>query len=142
MSETARTGVVEREVVVEAPPELVYRYFTENRKILLWSAVEVSFDPRPGGKIRQAITEEWIMVGETLEVDPPHRLVYSWGWEGDPVMPPGSSRVEVTFTAIPEGTRLRVVHSAIPVEQVPSHERGWDDHLPLLVDAAGGDPEK
>ena len=36
--------------------------------------------------------------GEYLEVDPPHRVVISWGMAGSDDLPPGGSRVEFTLT--------------------------------------------
>jgi uncharacterized protein YndB with AHSA1/START domain len=83
-----------------------------------------------------------IAEGEYLELDPPNRLVISWGWQGEghPV-PPGSSRVEVTLTQEGEGTMLRLIHSGLPEGTESGHEQGWDMFLPrLAVVATGGDP--
>jgi uncharacterized protein YndB with AHSA1/START domain len=39
-----------------------------------------------------------IVSGSCLEVDPPHRLVLTWGWEApDDSVPLGASRVGVSF---------------------------------------------
>src|SRR5436190_20092200 len=32
-----------------------------------------------------------IVVGEYVLVEPPMRVVFTWGWEGNPDLPPGSS---------------------------------------------------
>ena len=39
-----------------------------------------------------------VVIGEYLEVDPPNRVVFTWGFEGtEPFVEPGSTRVEVTL---------------------------------------------
>ncbi len=43
------------------------------------SAAEL--DPRPGGELRVDVIPGSIASGEFVEVDPPRRLVYTWGWE-------------------------------------------------------------
>jgi uncharacterized protein YndB with AHSA1/START domain len=40
-----------------------------------------TFDPRPGGIYRLEMNEGWIALGEFVEVDPPRRVVFTWGWE-------------------------------------------------------------
>ena len=57
------------------------------------------------------------MVGEFVELDPPNHLVFTWGWEGDEDVPPGSSTVaspsgvSVTSTVLePGGTSSSPSH--------------------------------
>ena len=46
--------------------------------------------------------------GEYVEVDPPSRVVFTWGWEDqETAVPPGSSTVEITLTPDGEGTKVR-----------------------------------
>jgi uncharacterized protein YndB with AHSA1/START domain len=89
------------------------------------------------------MNEQAIAVGEYVVVDPPNRLVFTWGWEGDFVAtPPGSSTVEVTFTPDGDGTVVRLVHSGLPSpESAEAHGQGWDEYMPrLAIVAAGGEP--
>ncbi len=82
------------------------------------------------------------MRGEYVALEPPDRVVFTWGWEaeGHP-LPPGASTVEVTLAAEGEGTRLRLVHSSLPEETQGAHDEGWALYLPrLAIAAAGGDP--
>lgn len=80
--------------------------------------------------------------GEFVIVEPPHRIVFTWGWEGDPQVPAGSSRVEVVLEAEGDGsTRLTLTHSGLPLPAVELHQAGWHHYLArLTVRAAGGDP--
>ena len=77
--------------------------------------------------------------GEFVSVEPPTRVVFTWGWEGEgnPI-PPGASTVEVTLTPDGDGTVLRLVHRDLPLEAQGAHADGWDHFLPRLVEAAAG----
>ena len=94
--------------------------------------------PRPGGRF--AVDIQGIAFrGEYLEVEPPHRVVLSWGLAGSDDFPAGSSRVEFTLSATPGGTTLRVLHSGLPDTHVRTHGLGWEHHLARLTRAACGD---
>ena len=84
-----------------------------------------------------------IASGEFVEVEPPHRVVFTWGWEGeDSAVPPGSSTVEVTLTPQGEHTTLRLIHRDLPnPQEATGHTAGWDHYLERLqILGAGGDP--
>jgi uncharacterized protein YndB with AHSA1/START domain len=141
---TSPTFVVEREVRIEASPETVFEFFTDPVKAVRWMGVAATLDPRPGGVYRVEIGS-YIAVGEFVEVDPPNRIAWTWGWENDPEMtPPGSSTVEVTLTPEGDGTLVRLVHSGLRSERSVEghgHGHGWDQYMPrLAIAATGGDP--
>ena len=89
-----------------------------------------------------------VATGTFLEVDPPTRIVYTWGWEHRDWLPdgmrldPGSTTVEVTLERDGENTVVRVRHDGLPTEAACHfHTGGWDLTLDRLVTAAeGGDP--
>jgi len=70
----------------------------------------------------------WIS-GEFELVESPHRLVYSWRVEDEPV-----SRVTVSFSAIMDGaTEVVIRHERIHSTAVrDDHERGWQGCLDRL----------
>jgi uncharacterized protein YndB with AHSA1/START domain len=133
---------VEREVRVAARPETVFPYFTDPERMRRWMGRTISLDPRPGGALRIDYNGEDIVSGAYVELDPPRRVVFTWGWEapGDPV-PPGASTVDVTLTPLDDGaaTLVRLVHRDLAPESVDGHAIGWDQFLPALVSAAGAD---
>jgi uncharacterized protein YndB with AHSA1/START domain len=132
---------VECEVRIEASPETIFEFFTDPAKAVQWMGDSATLDPRPGGIYRVEMNEQYIAIGEYVEVDPPHRVVFTWGWQGDAEgMPPGSSTVEITLEPDGDATVVRVVHSGIPTrEAAESHRAGWNRNLPkLAVIAAGG----
>ena len=88
--------------------------------------VGAELDPRPGGRYRIDVDGEHIASGEYQEVDPPRRLVMSWGWEGHPTVPPGSTTVEITLTPERGATVLRLRHLGLPDEKERrQHSEGW-----------------
>ena len=80
--------------------------------------------------------------GEFVEIDPPRRLVFTWGWTNDPAVAPGSTRVVVTFHEEDGGTRVVLHHHGLPDDAQGDHHRaGWELYLDRLrVRVDGGDP--
>ena len=133
---------VEREVRIAARPETVFPYFTDPDRMRRWMGRTITLDPGPGGAMRIDYNGEDIVSGAFVEVDPPRRVVFTWGWEaaGDPV-PPGASTVEVDLTPLDDGTAtlVRLVHRDLAPESVEGHAIGWDQFLPALVSAASAE---
>jgi uncharacterized protein YndB with AHSA1/START domain len=137
-----QSEVVEREVVIGARAETIFSFFTDPEKMMRWMGIEVELEPVPGGSYRVNVNGRDIARGEYREIEPPHRVVMTWGWEaeGNPV-PPGSSTVEVTLTPEGEGTRVRLRHLDLPEGAQEPHAHGWEHYWErLAIAAAGGDP--
>jgi len=85
-----------------------------------------------------------IASGEFVELDPPRRLVHTFGWETEggqenPV-PPGASTIEIVLEPSGAGTTLKFRHYGLPgAEAAQSHAHGWDHYLARLVIAGRGD---
>jgi uncharacterized protein YndB with AHSA1/START domain len=131
------TGAIEITQRIEAPPELVFAYLTEPGRFTRWMGVGAELDPRPGGRYRIDVDGEHVATGEYREVEPPRRLVMTWGWEGNPSVPPGSTTVEITLEADRDGTLLRLRHLGLPNEDERRiHRGGWDQYLTRLAASA------
>src|SRR6476659_8809197 len=92
-----------------ASPETASRLSVDPMLLGRWWVRLAELDPTPGGRFRSDYTVSDIAVGRYLAVEPPTRVVFSWGWQaaGD-ATPPGASTVEVTLAAEGEhGTHLR-----------------------------------
>jgi uncharacterized protein YndB with AHSA1/START domain len=137
MSPTDTTAVT-HEVHIEAEPETVFAFFTDPDKMIQWKGRRAELDPRPGGVYRVDVTGDHVARGEYVELDPPHRVVFTWGWEGGDAVPPGSSTVEITLTEQAGGTLVRLEHRDLPETERAPHGHGWDHYLERLVVAAGG----
>lgn len=140
--QTEATETITHEIRIDASPETVFSFFTDPDKMVRWKGQLARLDPRVGGEYYVDITGDDVAKGEYIEIDPPKRIVFTWGWvgEGHPI-PPGSTRVEVTLEPDGDATLLRLVHSGIPAGFGKVHSEGWDTYLPrLAVAASGGDP--
>lgn len=133
---------LEVSVHIAASPDTVFPYFTDPRRYVQWMGSDATLEAVPGGTYRVSIRDGVQASGEFVEVDPPKRLVFTWGWHGDPAVPPGSTRVEVIFEEVDGGTRVLLRHLGLPSQDVQDpHAEGWQLYLSrLTVRAAGGDP--
>jgi uncharacterized protein YndB with AHSA1/START domain len=125
---------------VRAEPERVFAYFTDPEAIVRWMGDYALLDARPGGEFAVDINGVPVR-GRYLEVEPPHRLLISWGHAGSDRLPPGASTVEVLLRAAGEGTDVEIVHRDLPEPHAAGHARGWRHFLGrLAIAGAGGDP--
>ena len=146
MASTAETTSLQRELRIDASPETVWKLLVDPGQATRWMGLSVTFDPRPGGVYRCTVIPGHTASGEFVELDPPRRLVFTWGWEpdgeGENPVSPGSSTIEIELEPDGAGTHVRFTHRDLPsAESVQHHEVGWDHYLArLAVAAAGGDP--
>lgn len=135
------TDLVVQEIVIAASPETIFEFFTDPEKMTRWKGRTADLDPRPGGIYKVDMSGTNVALGEFVELVPHERIVFTWGWEGQGEVPPGSSTVEVTLTPEEGKTRVRLVHRDLPQETREQHDAGWDHFLPRLVSIAeGNDP--
>jgi uncharacterized protein YndB with AHSA1/START domain len=128
---------------IAARPGTVFSFFTERDKWLGWMGKDGEFTFEPGGAYRTNVTSDNIAQGQFIEIDPPKRIVFTWGWvEGDIPVPPGSSTVEITLEPVDEGTLLRLAHRGLSSpEACAAHAEGWTHYIRrLVIWAEGGDP--
>jgi uncharacterized protein YndB with AHSA1/START domain len=125
---------LEVEQRIDAKPSTVFSYLTDPAKFVTWMGAGAMLDPRPGGRYRIEVDGDNVAVGEFKEVDPPHRLVMTWGWENHQTVPPGSTTVEITLTPDGDGTVLRLRHVGLPTEDDRrTHADGWVHYASRLA---------
>lgn len=141
MSE-APADVIEMQVRLQAPPEAVFPYLVEPERYVRWQGMRAELDPRPGGIYRVWMDADTIASGEFVEVEPHRRVVFTWGWEGDEAVPPGSSTVEIVLEPDGDATMLTLRHAGLPEgKPVAMHAEGWTFFTGRLATVvAGGNP--
>jgi uncharacterized protein YndB with AHSA1/START domain len=77
--------VVERDIA--APPEVVFSMFTQPHLLVRWLGDTAELDPVPGGVFRFSVGDQDACVGRYVALDPPRRLVFTWGWERAEAIP-------------------------------------------------------
>ncbi|HKD96414.1 MAG TPA: SRPBCC domain-containing protein [Micromonosporaceae bacterium] len=125
------TETLEVHRTFDAPPELVWRAFTDPSAVPAWfwpfpTTAEV--DARPGG--RYLLTSAVLtMEGEVEAADAPRSLTLRWAWAGEPEQ----TRVRVDLAPDGAGTSLRVAHDGFATAEArDDHVKGWTDCLDRL----------
>jgi uncharacterized protein YndB with AHSA1/START domain len=87
---------------IAASPPKVFAFFTDSVRWTAWQGVGGEVDARAGGALRVIMPDAAAASGHFIEVVPPRRIVFTWGWEGNGIpAPPGSSIVTSQLTAAP-----------------------------------------
>jgi uncharacterized protein YndB with AHSA1/START domain len=132
------TTTLEHVIDIDAAADVVYEMWTTPHGLCAWWGVAASIDPRPGGVIRVDLDGEHIMLGEFVSLEPPNRVLFTFGWEGGELAP-GSSTVEVLITPTSDGaSRLTLRHSGLPMALLESHAQGWTHFLGRQPESTGG----
>jgi uncharacterized protein YndB with AHSA1/START domain len=148
---------IERDVLIEAPIDVVWEVISRPEQIVHWFSDEAQLDLRPGGE--GVLTFEMKSANQPATyhlrfeaVEPPRRLAYRWVYPRGEEPRPGNSML-VEFTLAEEGgkTRLTVVESGLDLMPWPddekqgyadSHGKGWAQHLERLSAYAPAAPSR
>jgi uncharacterized protein YndB with AHSA1/START domain len=136
-TEPSPSETVTASVRIAATPDVVFPYFTDPALAVKWIADAALLDARPGGTFSLDVRGNPAR-GEYVVVDPPHRVVFTWGIEGRGDFPPGSTTVEVELRAEGDETVVTLTHRDLPtVDTRRSHRSGWDEFLGVLAGVVG-----
>ena len=143
-------GTIEREIHIEASPDVVYRVVSEPEHLSEWWPEEAELVAVPGGTgsitfVRPEGTKAEALT--VVEADPPRRFSFRWVYDEGLDAAPDNSLL-VTFDLVPsgsgtllrfseEGFRQKGWEAAVLEEQYRDHVAGWDYFLPRLVAYAG-----
>ena len=126
---------LERTVLIQAPPETVFRFFQESGRWAKWWGQGSTIDAQPGGKLYIRHPGNVESAGTVLELDPPKRIVFTYGFaSGDPI-PAGSSRVTIELKPEHGATRLLLTHDLADAKVRDDHVQGWRFQLSLFANA-------
>ena len=135
--------VIDREVLIEAPVEVVWRTITEPDQVSQWFATRAELVVEPGAHGYLEFGDQGGPVVVEV-VDPPTRFSFRWNYPPDEEPVAGNSML-VEFTLTPEGaerTRLRVVESGHELRAWPDaeqqryaeeHRDGWVEYTDRLA---------
>jgi uncharacterized protein YndB with AHSA1/START domain len=123
---------------IEAPPAVVFEFLIKPELLLRWLGISVEIDPQPGGIFRVDITGGDIARGTYVDIVPDQRVSFTWGWEDNDGVPPGSSTVTIELTATADGTDLILTHAGLPDDAIADHGSGWVYFTERLATVASG----
>ena len=140
-------GSIERELRIEATPEVVYEVISSPEHLREWWPDDADLDPVVGGTGTIAFGEPGGADGATvpitvLEADPPRRFAFRWAYDGDTPTEANSFLVTFDLVAADGGTLVRFKETgfrergweaAVLEEAYLDHVEGWDRFLPQLV---------
>ena len=124
---------LDRTLTIAAPPDAVFRYFTDTDRWAAWWGAGSTIDPRPGGRVLVRYPGGVEALGEVLEIDPPRRIVFSYGYASGTPVPPGGSRVTIQLAPAGKGTRLHLMHELSDASVRDEHVQGWRYQLSVFA---------
>ena len=126
--------------VLPVSPDEAFALITDPERLRRWQTVSARVDLRAGGDYRWTVTPGHVAAGTFREVEPGRRVVFGWGWEGNPDLLPDASTVTVTVEPTDGGTQVTLEHDGLTEEQAASHAEGWSHYFERLETiAATGD---
>lgn len=130
---------LERTILIKAPRETVFRFFTDPARWASWWGAGSTIDPRPGGQLMIRYPEGTEAVGEIIEIVPPDHISFTYGYaQGAPIVP-GGSRVAIQLDAEAGGTRLNLTHELGDPRVRDHHVQGWRYQLSLFVNVVANE---
>jgi uncharacterized protein YndB with AHSA1/START domain len=150
---------VEREILIQASPEVVWGVITEPDQISRWFSDAADVEGRagadgtltwkPGGRGGPKEVDVIVPI-QVVEAEPFRRFSFRWNHPAGARPDAGNSAlVELTLTEEAGGTRLRVIESGIELvthdrqsraRYLEDHEGGWERHLGELHDYVASKP--
>ena len=126
----------------DAPRERVFRALTEPDQLVKWwgptgmHVIDHDMDVRVGGSWRTTIEAEsgdqYTMSGVYHALEPPERLIFTWGWERDGVRG-HETEVTIHLKDHGKGTELTLRQQIFEIEEAClSHGSGWSESLDCL----------
>ncbi|MET9603224.1 MULTISPECIES: SRPBCC domain-containing protein [unclassified Streptomyces] len=148
-------GSIERELHIDASPEVVFEVLSSPEHIRDWWSAETAFEPAAGATGRLTWTDADSGRRESsaftvVEADPPRLFSFRWTYdekETEAAGPGPGNSLLVTFELVPEGAgttvrfresgyRERGWEAAVLEAHYNDHRQGWDFYLPRLVATA------
>ena len=118
-------GSIEREIYVDASPEIVFEVVSSPEHLTQWWPDEAELEPTAGARghivfYRDAPMEAKVVSVMVIDVEPPHHFSFRWDFEASTIPGPTNSLL-VTFDLEPSGDGTLVT-----MTETGFRERGWE----------------
>jgi uncharacterized protein YndB with AHSA1/START domain len=128
---------IEREIRVEATPEVVYEVVSSPEHLREWWPDEADVTAVPGSTGTVSFGDKVVAL-TVVEATPPRRFSFRWDYEGAVATPENSLLVTFDLEPAGSGTLLRFSETgfdaaARPDEVYQDHVSGWNHFLPRLA---------
>jgi uncharacterized protein YndB with AHSA1/START domain len=137
---------IEREILIDAPPNVVWDLLTDPAKVALWFSDSADFASQPGADGSLTFRSGLEVPIRVWQVEPERYFSFYWSHPaGEEPGPRNATIVEFILVAHGAGTRLRLVERGIAGLDRPeseldefrgSHASGWDEAIARLKERA------
>jgi uncharacterized protein YndB with AHSA1/START domain len=131
-------GTIERELFVEAAPEIVFAVVSKPEHVKQWWSDEARYEPSPGSTGEISFGDNAVAL-TVIEAKPPRTFTFRWTHPaGTPPVAGNSLLVTFDLTPSGDGTLIRMTETgfremgweiAVLEEQYQDHANGWDHFL-------------
>jgi uncharacterized protein YndB with AHSA1/START domain len=119
-------------VTIQASPETVFRFFTDNSRWAAWWGKGSTIDPRPGGALYIRHPNGVENAGEVLEIAPPQSISFTFGFASGKPYPPDASHVTIKLAPAGAATRLSLHHDLADEATRNEMIQGWRFQLSVF----------
>ena len=128
----ALSHTLERNVVINAPRDTVFRFFTDDARWASWWGAGSTIEPRVGGRVYIRHPGNVEVTGEVLELSAPDAIVLTYGYASGKPFGPGESVVTIRLVSHGAGTKLTLSHALPSASSRDEHVQGWRYQLALF----------
>jgi uncharacterized protein YndB with AHSA1/START domain len=144
MSGWSDTAEIRKSIVIDAPPDKVYRSLIDEKELVRWMPTEAKLDPRAGGALRfkfrwAARNMDTEVTGKIVELVPGKKVAYTWvaamHSDRDPTRMDDAPAALVTWSLeeLPGGrTKVTLVQKGFDERFRQDGESGWEHFLAEL----------
>jgi uncharacterized protein YndB with AHSA1/START domain len=130
---------LDRSIIINASRDTVFAYFTDSTRWARWWGQGSTIDARAGGAVQICHPGGVQVAGEILEINPPARLVFTYGYVSGTPMPVGASVVTIQLDDDAAGTRLNLTHVFTDEKVRDEMAQGWRFQLSLFGNLVAND---
>jgi uncharacterized protein YndB with AHSA1/START domain len=123
---------LDRTIVIRARPATVFTFFTDTPRWASWWGSGSTIDPKPGGRVLIRYPGGNEATGEVVEIAPPERIVFTYGYTSGKPIGPGESQVTIRLEALEAGTRVHLSHEFADAAVRTEHVQGWRYQLSVF----------
>jgi uncharacterized protein YndB with AHSA1/START domain len=130
---------LDRSVVIHAEPAVVFRFFQDNARWASWWGTGSTIEPRSRGRVLIRHADGVDVVGEVIEVEPPTRIVFSYGFLDRKAEPAGRSQVTICLEPLGQSTKLHLTHEFNDAAARDEHVQGWRFQLSVFANVVANE---
>lgn len=130
---------LERKILICAKQSTVFRYFTDSKRFADWWGEGSTIEGRLGGSLKIRFPNGILASGKILEIEPPKRIVFSYGFDSGKPIPSEGSRVTIILEELSAGTQVTLQHELSDATVRDEFVQGWRYQLALFANVVSRD---